>query len=74
MHIRVPSYGDVEGVDYLDTDKQMGVWNSTIAVLKALGYQVGEAYKTFYLLLTLSSAILILHLLLCRQKLESCTV
>ncbi len=48
--IRVPGYGDVEGVDYLDTDKQMGVWNSTIAVLKALGYQVGEAYKTFHLL------------------------
>ncbi len=51
VHIRVPGYGDVEGVDYVDADKQMGAWNSTIAVLKALGYQVGEPYITLYLLL-----------------------
>jgi len=34
---RFPDYGGVGDIDYLDDDKQMGIWNDTIALLVKAG-------------------------------------
>lgn len=38
----IPDYGGVTGVDYLDSGHKYGIWNDTIAILQALGYEVGK--------------------------------
>ena len=43
VFVDMVDYGgpDLSGVAYLDAAKTMGVWNETIALLEALGYEAG---------------------------------
>ena len=34
-------YGGINGVEYLDSGRHFGLFNDTIAALKAVGYEVG---------------------------------
>jgi lysophospholipase-3 len=42
VDIRYVDYGGVDGVAYLDDDHSVGIWNSTIYLLEALGWEVGK--------------------------------
>eukprot|EP01126_Amoeba_proteus_P010234 TRINITY_DN1396_c0_g4_i1.p1 TRINITY_DN1396_c0_g4~~TRINITY_DN1396_c0_g4_i1.p1 ORF type:complete len:435 (-),score=65.17 TRINITY_DN1396_c0_g4_i1:78-1382(-) len=41
ISIRAPGFGNLSGVDYLDTDKKIPIWAGLISVLTQLGYQDG---------------------------------
>eukprot|EP01087_Luapelamoeba_hula_P022934 TRINITY_DN834_c0_g1_i4.p1 TRINITY_DN834_c0_g1~~TRINITY_DN834_c0_g1_i4.p1 ORF type:complete len:461 (-),score=55.55 TRINITY_DN834_c0_g1_i4:129-1511(-) len=41
VEVRVPNYGGLDSIAYLDTDKQLGMWNTSVQILTDLGYQPG---------------------------------
>mgnify|MGYP007061299832 CR=1 FL=1 len=41
MNVDIKDYGGVQGVDYMDPGRTIGLWNDTIAVLTSLGYEIG---------------------------------
>jgi len=45
--VRVPDYGGVNAVSYLNPiDKTLGAWNTTISILTALGYEIGRNLRS----------------------------
>jgi lysophospholipase-3 len=42
VEYRVPGWGGVEGVEFLDVHNKIGVWNDTIDILTKLGYVPGK--------------------------------
>ena len=39
---KIPDFGGVDAISYLDKAKTLGVWNETIIMLEQLGYVVGQ--------------------------------
>ncbi len=47
VHVKIPQYGSVEGIEYLDDTYLFGVWDGFIKVLTAIGYERGTTFSTF---------------------------
>lgn len=46
VSIRTVDYGGVTGVTYLDDSHTVGIWNTTVSILEALGWQVGKNLRS----------------------------
>ena len=44
VNVDIKDYGGVQGVDYMDPGRTIGLWNDTIAVLTSLGYEIGKYF------------------------------
>jgi len=42
VFVSTVDYGGINGVEYLDSGRHFGLFNDTIAALKAVGYEAGK--------------------------------
>jgi hypothetical protein len=47
VSVRYLDYGGVDGVTYLDDAHTAGIWNETVYLLEALGWQAGACWNAF---------------------------
>jgi hypothetical protein len=45
VSVGILDYGGVDGVAYLDDEHSVPIWNETIYLLEALGWQVGACWN-----------------------------
>ncbi len=41
VFVTLPKFGGVDGIEYIDGGNTFGMWNDTIEVLQAIGYEAG---------------------------------